>query len=61
MPQENVSHDESMIEYFGKHGCKQAIRNKPIRFWYKVWCQNTVSGFLFAFDLYQGKTYKGNE
>lgn len=60
IPTQNMSHDEAMIEYFGKHGCKQAIRNKPIRFGYKAWCQNTYYGYLVAFDLYQGKTYKGN-
>lgn len=60
IPTQNVSHDEAMIEYFGKHGCKQAIRNKPIRFGYKVWCQNASNGYCVAFDLYQGKTYKGN-
>ncbi|QQP51078.1 Uncharacterized protein FKW44_012299, partial [Caligus rogercresseyi] len=30
VPTRAISHDESMIQYFGKHGCKQAIRNKPI-------------------------------
>ena len=50
-----------MVEYFGKHGCKQAIRSKPVRFGYKVWCQNLPLGYLAAFDLYQGKTYHGNE
>ena len=50
-----------MVEYFGKHSCEQAIRNKPTRFGYKVWCQNTSLGYLITFDLYQGKTYKGNE
>ena len=50
-----------MIEYFGRHGCKQAIRNKPIRFGYKVWSQNTPNGYLIDFDVYQGKTYQGEE
>ena len=50
-----------MVEYFGKHSCEQAIRNKPIRFGYKAWCQNTSLGYLITFDLYQGKTYKRNE
>ena len=35
-PERNISHDEAMVEYFGKHSCKQAIRNKPIRFGYKI-------------------------
>ena len=29
-PEEKLSHDEAMIEYFGRHGCKQCIRGKPI-------------------------------
>ena len=49
-----------MVEYFGKHSCKQAIRNKPIRFGYKVWCQNTTSGYLITFNPYKAKTYKKN-
>lgn len=59
-PVQFLSHDESMIEYFGKHGCKQCIRNKPIRFGYKVWCLSTANGYLINFDLYQGKTLDGN-
>ena len=54
VPEENISHDKAMIEYFGKHGCKQTILNKPIRFGYKVRCQNTVTVYLVAFELYQG-------
>ncbi|XP_045105644.1 piggyBac transposable element-derived protein 3-like [Portunus trituberculatus] len=61
IPSQCISHDEAMVKYFGKHGCKQSIRNKPIRFGYKIWCQNTTSGYLLAFDPYQGKTYKGDE
>ena len=60
VPTQNTSHDEAMVKYFGKHTCKQAIRNKPIRFGYKLWCQNTSSGYLIPFDPFQGKTYKGN-
>ena len=55
VPEQNLSHDESMIKYFGKSGLKQAIRNKPIRFGYKGWCLCTVSGYLVVFDLYQGR------
>ena len=49
--------DESMVPYFGKYGgsIKQSIRNKPIRFGYKVWCFNLSDGYLIAFDVYQGK------
>ena len=61
VPERNISHDEAMVEYFGRHSCKQSIRNKPIRFGYTVWCQNTTEGYLIAFDPYQGKTHQGDE
>lgn len=54
-------HDEAMIEYFGKNCCKQSIRNKPKRFGYNVWCQNTAPGYLISFEPYQGKPHKLNE
>ena len=34
---------------------------KPIRFGYKAWYLNTNDGYLVTFDLYQGRTYEGNE
>lgn len=55
VPEENLSYDEAMIEYFGKHGCKQFIKGKPVRFGYKVWCLTTPSGYLVNFEIYQGK------
>lgn len=55
VPVENLSYDESMVEYFGKHGCKQFIRGKPVRFGFKIWSLNTPSGYLIDFDIYQGK------
>jgi DNA excision repair protein ERCC-6 len=51
-----LSIDEAMIKYYGRHGCKQYIKGKPIRFGYKVWCINLVSGYLVSFDFYQGKS-----
>lgn len=49
-----MDYDESMIKYFGKHGCKQFIRGKPIRFGFKVWCLNSTTGYLQDFIVYQG-------
>ena len=49
--------DEAMIEYFGRHGCKQSIRNKPVRFGFKAWCLNSRLRYLTVFDIYQGSTY----
>ena len=54
-PEAHLSIDESMVPYFGHHGCKQYIRVKPIRFGYKIWCLNTTLGYLVQFQPYQGK------
>ncbi|XP_044764508.1 piggyBac transposable element-derived protein 3-like [Coccinella septempunctata] len=52
---EKMSIDESMIPYFGRHGTKQFIKGKPIRYGYKVWCLCDPCGYLIQFDPYQGK------
>ncbi|XP_046686779.1 piggyBac transposable element-derived protein 3-like [Homalodisca vitripennis] len=51
----NISIDESMVPYFGRHGAKQHIHGKPIRFGYKVWCVCTRLGYLIQAEPYQGK------
>ncbi|XP_071051462.1 piggyBac transposable element-derived protein 3-like [Onthophagus taurus] len=50
----NLSIDESMIPYYGKHGAKQHIHGKPIRFGYKTWSICTRLGYLIHGELYQG-------
>lgn len=60
VPSATLNYDESMIEYFGKHGCKQFIRGKPIRFGFKNWCLNTPWGYLVDFEIYQGKSIQDN-
>ena len=47
--------DESMIPSFGKHLAKQYIKEKPIKFGYKVWCLNTNNGYLIEWYPYSGK------
>lgn len=54
----NVSIDESMIPYYGPHGCKQFIKSKPIRFGYKAWVAALKSGYCLQFDIYQGRKDK---
>lgn len=44
--QEWLSVDESMIPYYGRHGCKEFIKGKPIRFGYKVWSLASSSGYM---------------
>jgi len=61
VPQKYLAYEESMVKYFGKHGCKQFIRGKPIRFGYKMWCVNTNDGYLVNFELYQGEDPRENE
>ena len=55
-----MDYDESMVAYYGKHSCKQFIRGKPIRFGFKVWSLNTVSGYLVNFEVYQGMNPRRN-
>ena len=47
--------DEPMVPYYGRHGYKQFIRNKPIRSGYKTWCLNAPLGYLVKFIPYKGK------
>ncbi|KAG5863505.1 hypothetical protein JTB14_017428 [Gonioctena quinquepunctata] len=56
VPEKDLSFDESMVKYYGKHSCKQFLRAKPIRFGYKVWCLDTTMGYLIDFEIYQGKS-----
>lgn len=60
VPEQHLSYDESMIAYYGRHGCKQFIKGKPLRFGYKVWCMNSPLGYCIAFDIYQGKNHRYN-
>lgn len=52
--EEYHSVDEAMVPYFGRHGCKQFIRGKPIRWGYKLWVGATRLGYIVNFDPYQG-------
>ena len=52
--EENHSIDEAMVPYFGRHGCKQFIRGKPIRYGYKLWVGATRLGYVAWMEPYQG-------
>lgn len=52
--QKELSIDESMIPYFGRHGAKQHIHGKPIRFGFKLWSLATSSAYLVQCEPYQG-------
>lgn len=51
---EALSIDEQMVPYFGRNSCKMYIRNKPIRFGYKIWCLCSAEGYLFQSIPYAG-------
>ncbi|XP_066258244.1 piggyBac transposable element-derived protein 2-like [Euwallacea similis] len=53
--QENLSIDEMMVRYYGRHSMKQFIRTKPIRFGYKLWALCGEDGYCFSFSPYAGK------
>ncbi|GAB0099758.1 hypothetical protein DMENIID0001_156450 [Sergentomyia squamirostris] len=48
--------DEHMVKFKGRNLMKQYIRNKPIKWGFKMWCRcDAATGYLFEFDIYQGK------
>ena len=53
---EDLSIDESMVPYYGRHSCKQFIRGKPIRFGYKCWVIASSCGLPYKVTVYEGKT-----
>ena len=48
------SFDESIIPCYQKHGTKQFIRGKPIRFGFKRWCITSSEGYLLHAEPYCG-------
>lgn len=48
----NLSLDEQMIAYYGRHSCKMFIKKKPIRFGFKYWDLCSYEGYLYSFIAY---------
>ncbi|XP_031352039.1 piggyBac transposable element-derived protein 3-like [Photinus pyralis] len=59
--EEQISIDESMIPYYGKHYAKQYIKGKPIRFGFKNWALCTSTGYCVAFEIYTGKSTNAHQ
>ncbi|CAG4988027.1 unnamed protein product [Parnassius apollo] len=54
--------DEHMIKFKGHNIMRQYVKNKPIKWGFKMWCRACSStGYLFQFDLYTGKKRGGSE
>jgi len=51
----NLSIDEQMIPYFGRHSCKMFMKGKPVRFGFKAWCLCSSDGYLYQFLPYAGR------
>ena len=51
---EELSIDEAMVKYYGRHPTKQFIQGKPIRFGYKNWILASSDSNCYAFDMYCG-------
>lgn len=48
--------DEHMIKFKGHNIMKQYIKNKPIKWGFKMWCRcESSTGYLYQFGLYTGK------
>ncbi|GBP63857.1 PiggyBac transposable element-derived protein 4 [Eumeta japonica] len=59
---EKQSIDEHMIKFKGHNAMKQYIKNKPVKWGFKLWCRcDAATGYLFEFDLYTGKRTSGIE
>ena len=52
---EALSVDESMILFKGRSSMKQYNPMKPIKRGYKIWCIACMSGYIYRFEIYQGK------
>ena len=44
-----------MVPYYGRHGCKQYMQSKPVKFAYKLQVAATSSGYAIQFYPYAGK------
>ena len=57
----NLSIDESMVPYYGRHSIKMFIKAKPIRFGYKIWCMCGADGYPYHMKIYTGKEQKSDK
>lgn len=53
-PEESHSVDEMMVPFTGRSSLKQYIRSKPKPWGFKIWTRSGVSGYVYAFEVYQG-------
>ena len=56
----HLSIDEEMVPYHGHHSAKMFIRNKPIRFGFKLWMLCSSDGYPYNVQIYCGKQSDDN-
>ncbi len=47
--------DEMMVVFKGRSLLKQYMPTKPHKWRFKIWGRSGISGFLYDFDVYQGR------
>lgn len=57
----NLSIDEQMVPYFGRHSAKMFMKGKPVRFGFKIWCLCSSEGYLYQFIPYGGANPEGQK
>ena len=55
IPEKNIIIEESMLLYYGRHGCRQYIQKKLVKFGYKRWVAVTPLVYGIRFYPYVGK------
>ena len=54
---QDISHDEIMVPYKGRHSAKQYMKDKPTRWGFKLYGIGSTKGYLADFEPYMGKSY----
>ena len=54
----DLSCDEQMLPYFGKHSAKMFMRSKPVKFGYKLWVICSSNGYPYFLTIYTGRNEK---
>ncbi|GAB0095806.1 hypothetical protein DMENIID0001_112360 [Sergentomyia squamirostris] len=55
-PSSRQAVDEHMVKFKGKNRMKQYMKDKPIKWGFKIWCRcDSDTGYLYECDVYQGR------
>ncbi|XP_014672682.1 PREDICTED: piggyBac transposable element-derived protein 3-like [Priapulus caudatus] len=60
-PEECNSVDEIMVAFKGRSLLRQYMPGKPHKWGFKLWGRCGITGFLYDFDIYQGKNPNGEK